>query len=101
MPVVRTWRGVVRSRDLEKYAEYVRDTGISGYRATTGNLGAWILTRSLDEERSEIVTVSVWTSLDAVRGFAGDNIGRAVFYPEDDRYLIERDHTVSHYSLAG
>ncbi|MCC9145200.1 MULTISPECIES: hypothetical protein [unclassified Arthrobacter] len=100
MSTVRTWRGLVRSHDLETYAEYVRETGINEYRATAGNLGAWILTRSLDGDRSEIVTVSLWVSLDAIRAFAGADVGRAVFYPEDDRFLLERDHTVSHYSLA-
>jgi hypothetical protein len=35
-------------------------------------------------------------------GFAGDDIDRAVFYAEDDRYLIERDVTVKHYeAVAG
>lgn len=100
MRTVRTWRGIVRSEDLEAYIEYVEETGINGYRKTAGNLGAWILTRSLDEMRSEIVTVSLWVSLDAIRAFAGDDIGRAVFYPEDDRFLLGRDFTVSHYSLA-
>ncbi|MCQ1953640.1 hypothetical protein [Arthrobacter sp. zg-Y238] len=101
MRIVRTWRGVVRGQDLEAYVEYVQQTGIVEYRATAGNLGAWILTRSLDEGRSEIVTVSLWVSLDAIRAFAGDDVGRAVFYPEDDRFLLERDRTVSHYELAG
>ncbi|MCQ1957499.1 hypothetical protein NNX39_13435 [Arthrobacter sp. zg-Y826] len=101
MRIVRTWRGVVRSQDLEAYVEYVRETGIDEYRTTAGNLGAWILTRSLDEGRSEIVTVSLWVSLEAIRAFAGDDVGRAVFYPEDDRFLLERDRTVSHYELAG
>jgi hypothetical protein len=32
-----------------------------------------------------------------IEGFAG----QAVFYPEDDRYLIERDLTVRHYEAAG
>ncbi|MCC9204981.1 hypothetical protein [Arthrobacter sp. zg-Y769] len=100
MRIVRTWRGIVRSDDLETYVAYVRETGINGYSATAGNLGAWIITRSLDEGRSEIVTVSLWVSLEAIRAFAGADVGRAVFYPEDDRFLLERDRTVSHYSLT-
>jgi heme-degrading monooxygenase HmoA len=51
--------------------------------------------------RSEIVTVSMWESRSAIEGFAGQDIDQAVFYPEDDRYLIERDLTVSHYEVAG
>jgi hypothetical protein len=33
-------------------------------------------------------------------GFAGRNIDVAVFYPEDDDYLIDRETTVTHYDVA-
>jgi hypothetical protein len=35
-----------------------------------------------------------------VEGFAGLDIEKAVFYPEDDQFLIERDLTVCHYEVA-
>jgi heme-degrading monooxygenase HmoA len=53
-----------------------------------------------DGDRSEIITFSLWDSRDSIRAFAGDDIGQAVFYPEDDRYLIERDRTVRHYEVV-
>jgi hypothetical protein len=37
--------------------------------------------------------------MDAVRAFAGDDPERAVFYPEDDRFLVDRELTVSHYTI--
>ena len=37
---------------------------------------------------------------DAIRSFAGPDIERAVFYPEDDRFLIERGDRVSHYEVV-
>ena len=42
-------------------------------------------------ELIEFVTFSLWDSLDAIKAFAGDDYETAVFYPEDDRYLVERD----------
>jgi heme-degrading monooxygenase HmoA len=54
-----------------------------------------------DGDRSEIITFSLWDSRDSIRRFAGDDIERAVFYPEDDRFLIERDVTVRHYEIVG
>jgi hypothetical protein len=30
-------------------------------------------------------------------GFAGADIGRAHYYPEDDRYLLTRPETVQHF----
>jgi hypothetical protein len=35
----------------------------------------------------------------AVTAFAGTEPERAVFYPQDDRYLVERDLTVAHYQV--
>jgi heme-degrading monooxygenase HmoA len=94
--IARTWRGATRAADAERYAEYVRRTGIESLRATPGNRGAWVMYR-LDGERAEFLVVSFWKSLEAVRGFAGDDIARAVFYPEDERYLIERDEIAEHW----
>jgi hypothetical protein len=51
-------------------------------------------------ERTEIVTLSFWVSRDAIRGFAGDDIERAVLYPDDDRYLVARETTVTHHQVA-
>ncbi len=96
--VVRTWRGWTRAEDADRYVEYVRETGLKAYRETPGNRGAWILRRTVGD-RCEFVTVSVWDSLDDIRGFAGDEIERAVFYPEDDAFLVERELTVDHWEL--
>jgi len=97
--VARIWRGSTRREDAAEYAAYIAKTGLAGYRATPGNRGAWILQRD-EGDRTEIITLSFWDSLDAVKGFAGDDITRAVFYPEDDRYLVERDLTVTHFRVT-
>ena len=96
--VVRTWRGWTRAEDADRYVEYLRETGLTEYRATPGNRGAWVL-RQPDGDRCEFVTVSVWDSLGDVRGFAGEDVERAVFYPEDDAFLVERELTVEHWEL--
>ena len=99
--VVRMWRGAVRSEDRDAYVDYIEQTGMREYRQTPGNIDAWMLTRDLPGSITEIVTVSRWQSLEAIKGFAGAEIERAVFYPEDDRYLVERDTTVRHYNQVG
>ena len=75
-------------------------TGIAGYQRTPGNRGAWALWR-VDGDRAEIVTVSLWESRSAIEAFAGQEIERRSFYPDDDQYLIERNLTVRHYEVAG
>ena len=97
--VARIWRGVVRRDDADEYAVYIRDTGFTAYGATPGNLGAWMLRRD-EGDRTEFMTFTLWESIDAVRAFAGDDIEAAVYYPEDERYLIEGEDSVKHYEVT-
>ena len=93
------WRGVVRREDADEYTAYIRDTGIAEYTQTPGNRGAWMLRRD-EGDRTEFVTYSLWDSLDAIRAFAGDDIEAAVYYPEDERFLIEQEDRVKHYEIV-
>lgn len=95
----RIWRDVVRTGDANEYVAYVHDTGIEHYRSTPGNRGAWLLRRPAEQETTEIVTFSLWENMAAVRAFAGDDPSRAVYYPQDDRFLVERNPTVDHYQV--
>jgi heme-degrading monooxygenase HmoA len=97
--IARMWRGAVRREDAAAYADYIGRTGMAEYRSRPGNQGAWMLRRD-DGDRSEIITFSLWDSRDSIRAFAGEDIEQAVFYPEDDRFLIERDVTVRHYEVV-
>ena len=96
--IARWWRGWTRADEIDRYVEYVEETGVEALAATPGNVGVYILTR-IEGDRAEIVVVSLWESLEHVRAFAGDDVGRAVFYPEDDRFLVNRDWRVSHYEV--
>ena len=97
--IARIWRGAVRRGDADRYAEYMRGTGVKEYAETAGNQGVLMLRRD-ESARSEFVMVTLWESWDAVRAFAGDDVERAVFYPEDDAFLVERDLTATHYEVA-
>jgi hypothetical protein len=43
---------------------------------------------------------TLWDSMEAVKAFAGPEPETAVFYPEDDRFLVERDLRSTHYEVA-
>jgi heme-degrading monooxygenase HmoA len=96
--IARWWHGWTRADEIDRYVEYVEETGVNALAATPGNMGVYILTR-VEGDRAEIVVVSLWESLEHVRAFAGDDVGRAVFYPDDDRFLVDRDWRVSHYEV--
>ena len=85
--IARIWKGAVRQQDGDAYARYMQETGVAGYARTPGNRGVWMLRRD------------VGGLTEAVRAFAGDDYETAVFYPEDERFLAERDLTTSHYEV--
>jgi heme-degrading monooxygenase HmoA len=97
--VTRTWRGVTRAEDADAYLAYMQRTGLTALRQTEGNLAAACLRRDV-EDRAEFVVVSLWSSRASIRAFAGTDIDRAVFYPEDDRFLVDRDLHVTHYDVV-
>jgi hypothetical protein len=100
MSILREWRAEIRRATSNAYMDYVRATGIVEYRRTPGNLGAVVAVRDIDETRSEVVTLSWWTSLDAIREFAGEPPERARYFPDDDQYLLTRPDRVRHYRCS-
>ena len=96
--IARTWRGAVKAKDGDAYVEYLQKTGIREYKETPGNKGVIALRRERDG-KTEFLLVSLWDSWHAVRAFAGPVPDKAVFYPEDDRWLVEKDLHVDHYEV--
>jgi heme-degrading monooxygenase HmoA len=97
--IARIWKGATLSADGDAYSEYMNATGIAGYRSTPGNRAAVMLRREVDD-RSEFLMLSLWDSMESIKSFAGDDPDVAVFYPEDERFLVERELTVAHYEVA-
>jgi heme-degrading monooxygenase HmoA len=98
MMIARIWRGAVAQADGDDYAHYMEQTGVAGYVSTPGNRGVWMLGRDVDD-KTEFLMFTLWDSMQAVEAFAGSKPEVAVFYPEDDRFLVERETVVSHFQV--
>jgi heme-degrading monooxygenase HmoA len=96
--VMRIWRGWTRRSDADADETYLHGAGLVGYTAVEGNRGVHLTRRDIGDN-AEFCLVSLWDSWDAVREFAGEDPRMAVFYPEDDRFLVEREFVVSHYTV--
>ncbi len=97
--IARVWRGITLAEKADAYVEYLNETGLKDYAKTPGNRGVTVL-RRLQGEHSEIVLISLWESMAAVRAFAGENPERSVYYPEDEDYLLEMETLVRHYDVT-
>ena len=96
--IARMWRGAVRPGHGNAYAQYLDRTGVPDCRATPGNRGVSVLRRDLPD-RTEFVFISFWESMQAIRAFAGEDVERARYYPEDREFLLELEPTVAHYQV--
>ena len=97
--IARAWSGRTKKEHAEAYAQVVLDTGIAGMTQTPGNRGAWVL-RRVDGEEAEFLVVSFWDLLENIKAFAGAEVDRAKYYPQDDPYLLERAKKVVHYDVV-
>lgn len=96
--LARTWSGRTLTAKADAYSEFLKTKGIQDYLATPGNRGVLVLRRPLGEE-TEFLLVSLWDSEESIRAFAGDEMSKAIYYPEDDDFLLEFAPEASHYEL--
>lgn len=97
--IARVWFGRTPASKTEEYLEYSKKTGVKDLRATEGNRGVLLLKR-LNKEIAEFAIISFWESKEAIKRFAGDDINKAVYYPEDVEFLLEMEPELVHYEVS-
>ena len=98
--IARIWRGLTPRQNQETYYAYLQNTGLKDYASVPGNRGVWVL-RRVRGETAEFLLISLWDSYPAIRAFAGEDYKKAVYYPEDAKYLLDRPPGVDHYEVLG
>jgi heme-degrading monooxygenase HmoA len=94
--IVREWGGWTKRDRAEDYPEHFRTRVAPELKRLSGFLNAELCRRATND-RVEYVVLSRWRSLDAIRAFAGDDIGRAVVEPGGVAALDGFDERVRHY----
>jgi heme-degrading monooxygenase HmoA len=96
--IARMWHGKTPAAMADEYLAFLQQRALPDYRSTPGNLAAWILRRA-DGDVAHFTIVTHWQSLQSIEAFAGTDIARAKYYPEDSRFLLESEPTVQHSEL--
>jgi len=97
--IARVWHGVTPEDQSDEFLDYIRKTGVPGLRSTPGNLGVMVF-RRVEQGRAHFLLTSFWESYNAISRFAGPDVERARYYPEDEKYLLELEPTVTHYEVV-
>jgi heme-degrading monooxygenase HmoA len=94
--ITRTWHGRTSLKNADYYLQFLLHEGTKEYLQTTGNLSVKVWERK-EEDCCHFWTVTEWTDIEAVKGFAGEDYEKAVYYPEDNGILLEFEENVNHY----
>jgi heme-degrading monooxygenase HmoA len=96
--IIREWRGRTTRARSSGYPEHFRNEVIPGLRKIQGFLGA-SLSQRLSDDQVEFVVLTRWTSMEAIRAFAGPALEKAVVEPGAIAALTDYDATVRHYEV--
>jgi antibiotic biosynthesis monooxygenase (ABM) superfamily enzyme len=97
--IARLWHGWAQAAGADAYEHYFRETLAPELRNIPGFCGAHLLRRA-DGDDVELVTMTCFDSLDAVRRFAGDTYEHAVVSPYAQTLLTRYDRRCQHFDLA-
>jgi heme-degrading monooxygenase HmoA len=97
--IVRIWHGRTSRARADAYAAFLTLRAIPDYRSIPGNLDVAIL-RQDEAEVSHFLTVTRWVSEDAILAFAGSDVLKAKYYPEDEEFLLEFEPEVRHFAVV-
>ena len=96
--IARIWHGRTPADKGDAYLAFLIERAVPDYKSVPGNKSVRILRRN-DEGVSHFLIVTEWESRAAIDCFAGADIDRAKYYPEDKYFLLDFEPTVTHYDL--
>jgi hypothetical protein len=93
--ITRIWHGRTKAEHADEYLQFLVDKAEPDYKSVEGNLSVEIW-RRIEDDICHFWTVTKWDGYESIRGFAGDDLEQAKYYPEDSKYLLEFEPMVKH-----
>ena len=99
--VARAWHGKTTREKADEYERYLT-AAVKKFPAIKGNLGYQVMRLDGGPDGAEYVefqVISYWSSLDAIRAYAGDDIRKTRDLPRDPEFLVGMEPQVRNYLL--
>ena len=97
--ISRYWRGLSKPEYAEAYVEHLQTETFPALRKISGFVSASILRRPT-ERGVEFLIVTQWSSIEAIRAFAGAEADLAVVPANVQGMMVEYDQVVRHYEVV-
>ena len=96
--ILRMWRARSTAEKSGEYVQHATSKVFPTLRAIAGHRGAYLLRRAVDGA-VELVVLTIWESMEAVRKFAGDEPEKTVVEPEARAVLTSFDDCATHFEV--
>jgi heme-degrading monooxygenase HmoA len=97
--IARTWVAYAKPGNARAYREHLRLTVVPQLKKLDGFLGLSVCEAQRDNQ-IEIMVISRWASLDAIKAFTGSKLEAAVVDPGARAVLSEFDDFATHYEVT-
>lgn len=97
--IARVWSAQTTHVQASDYVEHLKSQVLPRVRTMDGFAEAMLLQRAIPSG-IEILVITFWRSVDAIRDFAGDDVEEAVVADEAAALLTQFDRRVRHYEVA-
>ena len=94
--LARLWHGRTPAAKAAAYLAFLQERAVPDYAGVDGCLGVYLLHR-IEGDVAHFQTLTFWSDEEKVRAFAGDDVLRAKYYPEDDAFLLDQETHVRHF----
>jgi heme-degrading monooxygenase HmoA len=96
--ILRMWRAQSTVEKADEYVRHATTKVFPALHAVEGHRGAYLLRHTLGD-MVELVVLTLWESMDAVRKFAGAEPNRAVVEPDARAVLTSFDDFVTLFDV--
>lgn len=97
--IARFWTAKMAPAHAPLYADHLKNQVLIALRKVDGYVSAKLLERETTDG-VEIVVITFWQSLEAIRKFAGPDLEQAVVSDEIVPLLLQYDQRVRHYEVV-
>jgi heme-degrading monooxygenase HmoA len=97
--IARLWSAHATRAHAPAYIEHLTTRVLPAVSSLEGYAGAMLLERECSNA-VEIIVITLWRSLESIRGFAGADLEQAVVADEAAALLTQFDRRVRHYDVA-
>jgi uncharacterized protein YhfF len=97
--IARTWRARATEEGLERYRRHFEERVVPALDGIEGFRHARLLAAASSDGLREILVITEWDDMAAIRRFAGDEPSRAVVEPEAADALTDFDADVTHHEV--